>query len=306
MKKSHPRVLMVFLDGVGIGRADKQINPFFAAKLPVLSTALNGQLPHLSQRRIVSHHASVIPINTTLGVAGLPQSGTGQTALFTGVNAPKLVGKHFGPYPYSSLRPIIAKHNIFRKLSQLGRKVFYANAYPQRYFDHIAKYKSRITVTVMAWLESGFSLNDHSKLLRAEAIAADITNERWVKLGFGDVPVIAPRKAGWQLISMLNTFDFVLYDYFYTDHAGHAQSMDEAVVVLQMLDDFLGGIFDGFDPKCMLLLITSDHGNIEDLSTRSHTRNPVPLIVAGAKKEFVLSRSKNLTHITPTLVELLR
>src|SRR5712692_4882 len=282
-----PRVLMLFLDGVGIGRADKKINPFFAAELTELRGLFEGELPQLSRRTIHSPSASVVPLNATLGVPGLPQSGTGQTALFTGINAAKFIGKHYGPYPYSSLRPVISEQNIFRKLSRLGRKVFYANAYPQRYFDHLTNHKSRITVTVMAWLESGFSLNDYSKLQQEKALAADITNERWVKLGFGDVPVISPTQAGRRLVSMLEDFDFVLYEYFYTDHAGHSQSMENAVAVLQMVDGFLGGILAALDPKKDLLIVTSDHGNIEDLSRKSHTRNPVPLITVGDQRKFI-------------------
>lgn len=300
-----PRVLMLFLDGVGIGRADKKINPFFVAGLPELRGLFEGDLPRLSRRTIHSPSASVVPLDATLGVPGLPQSGTGQTALFTGINAAKFIGKHYGPYPYSSLRPVVREQNIFRKLSRLGRKVFYANAYPQRYFDHLTNHKSRITATVMAWLESGFSLNDYSKLKQEKALAADITNERWVKLGFGDVPVISPTQAGRRLVSMLEDFDFVLYEYFYTDHAGHSQSMENAVTVLQMVDGFLGGILAALDAKKDLLIITSDHGNIEDLSRKSHTRNPVPLIAVGAQEEFITSRSKDLTHVSPAIIELM-
>ena len=138
------------------------------------------------------------------------------------------------------------------------------------------------------------------------AIAADITNEHWVKLGFGDVPVISPAQAGERLVSILGDYDFVLYEYFYTDHAGHSQSMENAVGVLQTLDGFLGGILSALDPNSDLLLVTSDHGNIEDLSTKTHTRNPVPLIAVGARRDFVTSRCKNLTHVTPAIVELLK
>ncbi len=92
-----PRVLMLFLDGVGIGRADKKINPFFAAELTELRGLFEGELPQLSKRTIHSPSASVVPLNATLGVPGLPQSGTGQTALFTGINAAKFIGKHYGP-----------------------------------------------------------------------------------------------------------------------------------------------------------------------------------------------------------------
>ncbi len=300
-----PRVLMLFLDGVGIGRADREVNPFFAATLPAFRGLLDGELPHKSRRTIHSTRASVIPLDATLGIPGLPQSGTGQTTLFTGINAAKLIGKHYGPYPYSSLRTVIKEHNIFRALAGRGRTVFYANAYPQRYFEHLSSHRTRITATVMAWLESGFPLNGHAQLSEGSAIAADITNEHWVRLGFGHVPVISTKRAGERLLSILGKYDFVLYDFFHTDHAGHSRSMENAVGVLQTLDAFLGGILEAFDPDKNLLIITSDHGNIEDLSKKTHTRNPVPLIALGSQRAFITTRSKNLTHVTPAIIDLL-
>lgn len=294
---------MLFLDGVGIGKKDVEVNPFFVAKLPNLLRLLEGAIPHLKQKNIRAPHASLAPLNATLGVWGLPQSGTGQTALFTGVNAAKLIGKHFGPYPYSSLRPVISEQNIFRKIIQKGGKVFYANAYPQRYFDHLATHKKRTTVTVMSWLSAGFALNDLKMLREGKALAADVTNEGWVKHGFGDVPIVSPREAGKRLVNMLEEYDFVLFDYFFTDHAGHSQSMQQAVDVLEMLDEFIGGIADNLDGKSMTFLMTSDHGNLEDLSTKSHTRNPVPLLAVGVKRKYFTDHVRNLTHLTPLIIE---
>jgi len=303
----HPRhILMVFLDGVGIGSADPNINPFFAANLPNLSRLFDGNLPHLRQKRMVTDRASLIPLNATLGIAGLPQSGTGQTALFTGINAPKLIGKHFGPYPYSSLRPVINEYNIFRAILKNGGRILYANAYPQRYFDHLAQHRNRTTVIVMAWLSLGLPLNDLDALRRGKALSADVTNEGWVKQGFGDVPIVSARRAGEQLVSLLEGHDFVLYDYFFTDHAGHSQSMTQAVAILEMLDEFLGGILDAQDKKRMTLLLTSDHGNVEDLSTKTHTRNPVPLLVVGKYRKLFSQQTTNLTHIVPAILELMK
>jgi 2,3-bisphosphoglycerate-independent phosphoglycerate mutase len=296
---------MLFWDGVGIGRASRETNPFFAADLPEFRKLFDGAMPHLSQRALHNNTASVVPLNATLGVEGLPQSGTGQTALFTGINAPRLIGKHFGPYPYSTLRPVIARENIFRKLTDRHRSVYYANAYPQRYFDHLATHKNRITVMPMAWMDCGFQLNDLDALREEAALSADITGDGWVKRGFGKVPILHPREAGHRLVSLLEKHDFVLYDYFYTDHIGHSMSMDEAVGVLGMLDQFVGGIVEAMDFKRMLLLVTSDHGNLEDLSRKTHTRNPVPLVVVGSNHRKCAPQMKKLTHVTPAVVDLL-
>lgn len=301
----RPKILLLFLDGVGIGKADGKVNPFFAARLPHLTELLGGDIPHLRRRKVVTDHTSLRALDATLGVSGLPQSGTGQTALFTGINAPKLIGKHFGPYPYSSLRPIIDEHNIFRKIFTRGGTVFYANAYPQRYFDHLAKHRNRITVMVMAWLSAGFALNDLRALREGRSLSADVTGEGWVKQGFGVVPVISPRQAGERLVSILDRYDFVLYDYFFTDHAGHSQSMHQAVEILELLDEFINGMVDGLDKKRMTFLMTSDHGNLEDLSTKSHTRNPVPLLAVGQYHRHFTEHARRLTDIAPAIVELL-
>ncbi len=302
---SHPHVLMIFLDGVGIGKKDPTVNPFFSANLPALSNLLDGNIPYLRSKLFTSDGAVVMKLNTTMGVNGLPQSGTGQTALLCGVNAAKIIGKHFGPHPYSSLRQVIGEKNIFFNLSKRGKKVFYANAYPQMYFEYIEKHQTRRTATTMAYTMSGYDLNDHMKLERKEAVASDITNERWNAMGFPKVPPITPNQAGKRLVKFLEKYDFVFYEYFFTDHAGHSQSLAKAKEELEKIDGLLSGVLENFDKKSMMLILTSDHGNIEDLSTKSHTRNPVPLIFVGENnRSNNLKLVKGLTQVAPAILSL--
>ncbi len=301
----RPRILMLFLDGVGIGKPNAEQNPFFATDLETLGRILGGRMPHLRDAHRSSSDATLLPINATLGVGGLPQSGTGQTALMTGINAPKFIGKHFGPYPYSTLKPVLAEHNLFRALHERGNSVFYANAFPRQFFEYVNSTKTRMTALTMSWVVSGFPLNDSATLVRGAALSADITNERWHKLGYPEMPVITPREAGRKLMELTRKHDFVLYEYYETDHAGHRQSMSEAKRVLEYLDQLLAGMLDSFDPASELVVITSDHGNMEDLSTKSHTRNPVPFLVIGRHHREITRRVKNLTHVAPAILELL-
>src|SRR5512134_3749832 len=144
------RVLMFFLDGVGIGRKDPEENQLLVARLPVLTELLGGKLPTLRHRGWSEAPATLLPLDATLGVPGLPQSGTGQTALFTGVNAARLLGRHFGPYPHSALRKIIGEKNIFHQLKRRGKRVCFANAYPEQFFQYIASGKTRLSVTTIS------------------------------------------------------------------------------------------------------------------------------------------------------------
>lgn len=299
------RLLMIFCDGVGIGRADPETNPFFHAPLPTFSSLLNSRLPHLRCQRVQTGQATLVPLNATLRVSGLPQSGTGQTALITGVNAAKLIGKHFGPYPYSTLRPVLRAKNIFRQLKDLGKRVCYANAYPRQFFQYLASGNTRLTATVLSCLYADVQIRDEPALVTGRAVSSDFTRERWRNLGYEQLETITPEQAGEHLYALSQEFDFTLFDYFFTDHAGHSQSMQQSVEVLRSLDRFIAGILSRFEEQETLLLLTSDHGNIEDLTTKSHTRNPVPLFLLGRRRDEVARELANLTHLTPCLVKAL-
>lgn len=297
-------VMMLFLDGVGIGRKDPASNPFFSAGLPHLRSLLGGSLAHRHSAHCKGDHALAIPINATLGIQGFPQSGTGQTTLFTGVNAPRLLGRHFGPYPHSSQRQIVREKNIFHQLKNRGKRVCFANAYPRQFFQYIESGKTRFTVTTLACQMAQVPLRGADELCRNEGISADITRVRWKDLGYPDMPTITPADAGNHLSALSRSFDFTLFEYFLPDHAGHQQSMDRSIEFLEQFDGFLGGILETFDCSSDTLLITSDHGNVESLDVRTHTRNPVPLIAAGPYRDFFAQNIRSLAHVTPTILQL--
>jgi len=52
-------------------------------------------------------------------------------------------------------------------------------------------------------------------------------------------------------------------------------------------------------------ILTSDHGNIEDLSVRNHTLNDVPTIIWGRNRDEIARGIKDLTDIAPAIFELL-
>jgi 2,3-bisphosphoglycerate-independent phosphoglycerate mutase len=300
------KVILLFLDGVGMGENDPSRNPFFVAKLPVLRSLLDGELPHRRLKRISSEVAELFPVNTTLGMPGLPQSGTGQTAIFTGVNGAKKFGRHFGPFPPTALRPFIESKNIFRQLIDLRKSVSFANAFPKQFFDYTDSGTRRLTVTTLSCIKTGIPLLRTDDLRNDMAIAADLTRARWPEKGNPEIPVITPKVAGRHLWKIASKIDFTLFEYWITDHAGHSQDMVRSVRVLEMFDEFLGGMLEQFDSTQAQILIISDHGNIEDLSTKSHTRNPVPCIVIGKKRRTAVDEIRSLVDVTPFIVNLLR
>jgi 2,3-bisphosphoglycerate-independent phosphoglycerate mutase len=303
-QNTNLHVVLLFLDGVGIGKKDADINPFFRARMPTLTTLCGGELPHTPFKKKSTDQADVIAINATLGVSGLPQSGTGQTAIFTGVNGAKKFNRHFGPHPPSILRQVIAEKNIFSQWKAIGKSVVFANAFPQRFFDYTESGSRRLTVTTLSCQLAGIPLLTVHELQRDEGISADFIRTQWPELGHPEIKPITPKTAGKHLAHIAARHDFTLFEYWLTDHAGHSQKMAFAVEVLERFDEFLSGFLESFNPCNTLLMIVSDHGNIEDLSTKSHTRNRVPCILVGKQCHQLANRIKNLTHITPAIIRL--
>ncbi|WP_404800937.1 hypothetical protein [Anaeromyxobacter oryzae] len=71
---------------------------------------------------------------------------------------------------------------------------------------------------------------------------------------------------------------------------------------LGRLDRFLRAVVAGLAPGDALV-VASDHGNVEDLSTRNHTLAPVPVLGFG-RAAPALDTVGDLTHLAPLLLGL--
>ena len=78
--------------------------------------------------------------------------------------------------------------------------------------------------------------------------------------------------------------------------------MERSLEVLDRVDRFARALVAGLGDEDSLV-VASDHGNLEDLSTRNHTRNPVPVIGFGRAAEAI-GEVVDLTGIAPVLREL--
>lgn len=293
---------MIFVDGVGIGNKDPENNIFFKRKFKYLEEVF-GSTPHLENQYISKDGKFVFPVDATLGVEDLPQSGTGQTSIFCGFNAPKKLGFHFGPYPHSTLVPLLEKENIFRAFKVRDKKVSFANAYPKVFFDYIDSGKRRLSVTSLSCLLSDVTLKRESDLREGKALSAEIDNSRWVKKLDYDLAIISPETAAERLIELSEENDFTLFEYFYTDHIGHNRIKDIAEYLLTVYDDFMTYILTNI-PDDLTLLICSDHGNIEDISIKMHTQNPTLTISAGKHAKELSEKIKDISQIKRALLDI--
>jgi 2,3-bisphosphoglycerate-independent phosphoglycerate mutase len=303
------QVLFIFLDGIGLGENNPDVNPLARVKMPSLNTLLDGRSLLKESAPFVGKHASLVAVDPNVGVDGLPQSATGQAMLLTGVNVSAEIGYHYGPKPNPEVAAHLKNGTLFSRFAQARRKSALLNAYPPRYFDGIDSGKRIYSSIPMAVTNAGIELFKQEDYYEGRAMPADFTGEGWRSfLGFSDSPVMEPREAGRKLASLAMDYDFSLFEYWASDYAGHKQQMDWAIAQMEMFDGVLGGIMEmmgeeGGMKNKLLVLVTSDHGNMEDMSTRRHTDAHVPALVIGektAREEFTHGMT-DLTHIAPAI-----
>ncbi len=282
--------LLIFVDGLGLGEDDPATNPVARARL--------RRLRVLRDRPVSDPTAALAVTDACLGVDGLPQSATGQTAILAGLNAPAAVGRHINGYCTSSLAELLDGRSLFSRVAAAGGRATFANAYTPRFFEQRPRFLSVSTVAV---LRAGLPLRTLEDLARGEAVFHDFTNRLLPERGYV-LPPVTPEEAGRRLARLAATQAFTMYEHFLTDRAGHAQDMFHAVEVLENLEDFLDAVLSASDLSGTLVVLTSDHGNLEDLSTTRHTRNPVPTLLWGAGAAQAAGTIRDLTDIAPAIL----
>ncbi len=299
-------VLFVFVDGVGAGPRDPDRNPLARGDF-LLSRFEDGGGPPLPAG------GRAVLADARLGVPGRPQSATGQTTILTGENAPRAVGRHVLGFPNAALREILLRASLFRALAASGRRAVFANAYPVAYLRalgipadgepefEVGRRRARAAATTVAYAAAGGAFRTWADARAGRALTHDVTGGRARAHG-ADLPERTPEEAADVLRALARDHDLALFEFFETDEAGHARSMERAGDALLRLDRLLRALVARLAPEDALV-VASDHGNLEDLSTRNHTLAPVPVLGFG-RAAAALDGVRDLTHLAPLLLHL--
>jgi 2,3-bisphosphoglycerate-independent phosphoglycerate mutase len=290
------------MDGVGLGGPDPDVNPFVSARLPHL-TGLLGERWYLQMNgRVQTERASLIPTDANLDMPRNPQSATGQATILTGRNVPQLVGEHYGPKPNKAVAGIIQQGTLFHEVVQAGGRAALITPYPQGFFDAINRGKRLLSSVPLAAASAGLALMTAGDLRQGHAVSPGFTGQGWRDhLGYTDIPILSLPEAGRQIAAIAATYHFSFFEHWPSDRSGHRGSLEAAVQHLETIDAALGGLLDAWDDHRGLLIITSDHGNIEEKDHRQHTRNPVPTILVGAEHARLAGHIHDLTSIATVI-----
>lgn len=287
-------VALLFVDGLGLGERDPRRNPFARFPSRFFDFFLNEPLPELP------YGGCVLATAVDMGIPGLPQSATGQTALLCGLPAAQITGHHIPGFPTPTLRRLLDNHSLFRKLRHAGKCGTFANALSQEYFDQRGE---RISATSRALLAGGFPWRSFEDLRCRRAVSHDLTNEFLRRLCV-DVPLRTAMESAQILVEIIAGNDFTLFEFVLTDLVGHRQDMSAAAEVIELLSTLLTVVLGRLDLRSTTVIMTSDHGNFEDLSVKTHTSSPVPTLVWGAGQPVVSAQVKGIDDIAGAIVQI--
>jgi hypothetical protein len=290
------RVLLFFVDGVGVGEDEPNANPLATGEFPTLRLTRTLRPTARAGAPAMAHG-----LDAALGVPGLPQSATGQTSILTGVNAPAVMGRHVSGFPGPTLRAVIEEHSLLKRIRAAGRAAEFLNAYRPATLE-TPEAKRRLSATSLATLASGAPFRTWADLLDGRAVVHDLTHWRVRERGL-DVPVREPEEAGAIIAREAEKLDFALVEYFETDRAGHDQDRARAMRCLGDVDRALQAALSRLDLNTTAVIVASDHGNLEDGRVKTHTRNPAFYAAWGNLDGA--PRPERLTDLVPMILGLL-
>jgi len=297
-------LLFLFVDGVGLGPAGPS-NPLSEHARGILARHGEGVRPGDPLEGLPAGWTGVA-LDATLGVEGLPQSATGQTTLLTGVNGAAHVGHHVSAMPGEKLVALLGDHSILKRARDAGRTATFANAFRPAFFEMVARYgrpRRASASTVATWV-SGAPIRTLEDLQAGRAVYHDIVRDTLVRGGHAPRP-ITEREAAGHLGALVREHDFTFFEHFLTDLVGHRRVDLAPGALVTRIETFVEALSTTLDPDEDAIVLTSDHGNFEDLSTTAHTRNPVPLLLWGGARRVIEREPRSLTDVTPAMLDLL-
>ncbi len=126
-------------------------------------------------------------------------------------------------------------------------------------------------------------------------------------------PEMSAEKVTDELVAAINRrqFDVIVCNYANGDMVGHTGNFEAAVTAVETLDACLGRLNDALSSIGGQMLITADHGNVEQMhdaasnqAHTAHTSEPVPLVYLGPQS-VELKDGGMLSDVAPTLLDLM-
>jgi len=130
---------------------------------------------------------------------------------------------------------------------------------------------------------------------------------------YDQVPEMACADIAKAVAKDVGNYDFIVLNFAAPDMVAHTGNLRAAVKACEAVDTGLKTIFDAVNKESGLLLITADHGNVEQLVNpktgdpdTEHTNNPVPFFMVGEMAKDWQVRDGSLADIAPTILSVMK
>lgn len=114
------------------------------------------------------------------------------------------------------------------------------------------------------------------------------------------------------IVGALDHYDLVVANYANADMIGHTGDFSAGVAAAECIDACLGRLLEAAKRKHATVVITADHGNLEQMRNprtgeidTEHSHALVPLMIAGPKRIRLVSGEHSLSAVAPTVLQLL-
>ncbi len=134
---------------------------------------------------------------------------------------------------------------------------------------------------------------------------------------YASTPEMSASEVADKICSNLSNpeFPLIVANMCNVDVVGHIEDQNAILKAVQAVDQALGKIVEACKQKGIILIVTADHGTVEEwlypdgAVNTGHTKNPVPFVIADFSSEnlscWTLRKKGELTDIAPTILELL-
>jgi 2,3-bisphosphoglycerate-independent phosphoglycerate mutase len=132
-------------------------------------------------------------------------------------------------------------------------------------------------------------------------------------VSFDQVPELSlPQVTEQVLRGIEKQYDLIVTNFANGDVIGHTSNTDAKIKCVSLVDSHLGHVVDTAIASDYVVLITADHGNLEEMTNANgtphvaHTTNPVKFILIDSRSSSTLSlRDGKLADVAPTVLSAL-
>lgn len=133
---------------------------------------------------------------------------------------------------------------------------------------------------------------------------------------YDQVPEMSSREVASEMIKRIHAeeYDVIIANICNGDMVGHTGNLEASIQACQIVDEVVGQIVEAVYAKGGIVLITADHGNVEEMINNQtgavdteHSTFPVPLIIIGPQfaNRPVMLPAGILADIAPTILHLM-